>query len=74
MDLELKDKVAVITGPAKGMGAAISLGFAKEGAHLALFGRDTKAIEPVCQAARDLGVKAEIFACDVTLMWLARSI
>ncbi len=66
MDLELKDKVAVITGPAKGMGAAISLGFAKEGAHLALFGRDTKAIEPVCQAARDLGVKAEIFACDVT--------
>jgi len=66
MDLELKDKVAVITGPAKGMGAAISLGFAREGAHLALFGRDTKAIEPVCQAARDLGVRSEIFACDVT--------
>ena len=40
MDLELKDKVAVITGPAKGMGAAISLGFAREGTHLALLGRD----------------------------------
>ncbi|MDW3221846.1 MAG: SDR family oxidoreductase [Paracoccaceae bacterium] len=66
MDLELKDKIAVITGPAKGMGAAISLGFAREGAHLALFGRDTTAIGPVCQAARDLGVKAELFACDVT--------
>ena len=39
MDLELKDKVAVITGPAKGMGAAISLGFAREGTHLALLGR-----------------------------------
>ena len=36
MDLELNDKVAVITGPAKGMGAAISLGFAREGTHLAL--------------------------------------
>lgn len=66
MDLELKDKVAVITGPAKGMGAAISRGFAREGAHLALLGRDTDAIGPVCHAARDMGVKAEIFACDVT--------
>ena len=35
MDLELTGKVAVITGPAKGMGAAISLGFAREGADLA---------------------------------------
>jgi len=66
MDLEFQDKVAVITGPAKGMGAAISLGFAREGAHLALLGRDTDAIAPVCQKAREMGVKAEIFACDVT--------
>lgn len=66
MDLGLQDKVAVITGPAKGMGAAISLGFAGEGVHLALLGRDTKAIAPVCAQARAKGVKAEIFACDVT--------
>ena len=66
MDLELKDKVVVITGPAKGMGAAISMGFAREGAHLALLGRDTAAIGPVCEAARAKGAKAEIFACDVT--------
>lgn len=66
MDLGLKDKVVVITGPAKGMGAAISLGFAREGAHLALLGRDTAAIAPVCEAARAKGVKAEVFACDVT--------
>ncbi|MEO9842289.1 MAG: SDR family oxidoreductase [Roseobacter sp.] len=56
----------VITGPAKGMGAAISLGFAREGAHLALLGRDTDAIAPVCAQAREMGVQAEIFACDVT--------
>lgn len=66
MDLELKDKVVVITGPAKGMGAAISMGFAQESAHLALLGRDTAAIEPVGELARATGVKAEIFACDVT--------
>jgi len=66
MDLHLKDKIVVVTGPAKGMGAAISMGFAREGAHLALLGRDTAAIEPVAERARALGVQAEIFACDVT--------
>ncbi|MEM1289053.1 MAG: SDR family NAD(P)-dependent oxidoreductase [Pseudomonadota bacterium] len=66
MDLKLAGKVAIITGPAKGMGAAISLGFAKEGAHLGLLGRDTGAIEPVAEKARDMGVKADIIGCDVT--------
>lgn len=66
MDLHLKDKIVVVTGPAKGMGAAISLGFAGEGANLALLGRDTAAIEPVARAAEALGVEAAIFPCDVT--------
>ena len=66
MDLELNDKVAVITGPAKGMGAAISLGFAREGTHLALIGRDVAAIEPVCKQAKELGVQAKVLFCDVT--------
>ena len=57
MDLELKDKVAVITGPAKGMGAAISLSFAREGTHLALLGRDLEAVAPVCTQAKELGVQ-----------------
>ena len=66
MDLRLKGKVAIITGPAKGMGAAISLAFAREGAHLALAGRDTEAIEPVAMQARALGVKVLVVPCDVT--------
>ena len=65
MDLQLKGKVAIITGPAKGMGAAISLAFAREGAHLALAGRDTEAIEPVAMQARALGVKVLVVPCDV---------
>ncbi|MEM1267481.1 MAG: SDR family oxidoreductase [Pseudomonadota bacterium] len=66
MDLQLRHKVAVITGPAKGMGAAISLGFAREGARLALLGRDQAAIEPVRAAAEGLGTEAAVFGCDVT--------
>jgi NAD(P)-dependent dehydrogenase (short-subunit alcohol dehydrogenase family) len=66
MDLKLKDKVVVITGPAKGMGRAVSLAFAAEGAQLVLTGRDTAAIEPVAEAARALGVAALVQPCDVT--------
>ncbi len=67
MDLKLKDKVAVITGPAKGMGRAVSLAFAAEGAKLVLAGRDTEAIEPVAEAARALGVLVLVMRCDLTV-------
>lgn len=66
MDLQLKNKVIVITGPAKGMGRAITLAFAAEGATLVLAGRDTSAIEPVATEARALGVNAIVVRCDLT--------
>lgn len=66
MDLGLSGQVAVITGPAKGMGAAISLAFAREGCRLALLGRDTDAIGPVADQARASGAEAVVLPCDVT--------
>jgi NAD(P)-dependent dehydrogenase (short-subunit alcohol dehydrogenase family) len=66
MDLMLKDRVAVITGPAKGMGAAITLAFAAEGTRLALIGRDTAAIEPVAGEVKAKGGQAVIVRCDLT--------
>src|SRR4051794_9645605 len=49
MDLQLKARVVMITGPAKGMGAAITKAFAAEGSRLALVGRDVAAVEPVAK-------------------------
>jgi NAD(P)-dependent dehydrogenase (short-subunit alcohol dehydrogenase family) len=66
MDLGLTGQVAVITGPAKGMGAAITRAFAAEGCRLALLGRDVAAIEPVAGEVRRTGSEVAIFACDVT--------
>ena len=66
MDLGLAGRAVLITGPAKGMGAAISLAFAREGCRLALVGRDLAAIEPVADAARRLGVGVSVMRCDLT--------
>jgi 3-oxoacyl-[acyl-carrier protein] reductase len=67
MDLGLTGKVAVVTGPAKGMGAAITLALANEGVNLVLASRDVAAIEPVAQQAQALGRQVILQRCDVTV-------
>jgi 3-oxoacyl-[acyl-carrier protein] reductase len=64
--MDLADRIAVVTGPAKGMGAAITRALAAEGADLVLAGRDTGAIAPVAEAVCAAGRRAEVVACDVT--------
>jgi NAD(P)-dependent dehydrogenase (short-subunit alcohol dehydrogenase family) len=66
MDLNLAGRVAVITGPAKGMGAAITRAFAAEGSRLALIGRDVAAIERVASEVRGKGTQAVVLSCDLT--------
>jgi NAD(P)-dependent dehydrogenase (short-subunit alcohol dehydrogenase family) len=65
MDLMLRGRVAAITGPAKGMGAAITRAFAQEGCKLVLLGRDTGAIAPV---AEEVAASTEVLviATDIT--------
>jgi NAD(P)-dependent dehydrogenase (short-subunit alcohol dehydrogenase family) len=66
MKLSLENKVVLITGPAKGMGAAISHAFAAEGCKLALIGRDIAAIAPVADAVKTAGREAIVIRCDLT--------
>ncbi len=66
MELGLHDKIVAITGPAKGMGPAITAAFVGEGCSVVLVGRDTEAMAPVEADARARGVQALIVQCDVT--------
>src|ERR1700753_4148882 len=66
MKLSLDDRVAFITGPAKGMGASITHAFGAEGCKLALVGRDTAAIEPVAAEVKAKGGTAIVIPCDLT--------
>ena len=66
MELDLKGKVAIVTGPAKGMGAAVTLALAREGVDLCLAGRDMDAVAPVAAEAKKLGRRVLEVKCDVT--------
>jgi len=66
MKLNLQGRIAVVTGPAKGMGAAITRALAAEGCRLALAGRDVAAIDPVAAEVRAAAGQAVVVACDVT--------
>jgi len=72
VDLELRDKVAVVTGGSAGIGLAVAKGLAAEGAHIALCGRDPDRLAAAAAEVRDahdvrvLPVEADVaVAADV---------
>ncbi|HTB63966.1 MAG TPA: SDR family oxidoreductase [Opitutales bacterium] len=64
--MQLQDKIALITGGTKGIGAACALNFARQGAHVALAARnfDDEA-KQTCKAVEALGRKAIFIAADL---------
>jgi len=66
MDLELTDKVAVITGGSVGIGLAIARGLAAEGTHLVLCARDPDRLDAVSSKIKtDFGVRVTAVPADV---------
>jgi len=65
MDL-LRDKVALVTGSSRGIGAAIAQAFAREGAKVAVHGRDQAALSAVRAQIEGAGGRAIQVVADVT--------
>lgn len=61
----LKDKVAVVTGGGRGIGRAITLAYAREGADLVLAARSIEALTETKAAVESLGRKALVVPTDV---------
>jgi 3-oxoacyl-[acyl-carrier protein] reductase len=67
MDLQLKDKRALVTGSSRGLGYATALALAKEGCRVAINGRDEAKVSAAAQAiATETGVRVIGLAGDVS--------
>jgi NAD(P)-dependent dehydrogenase (short-subunit alcohol dehydrogenase family) len=62
----LQNHIAVITGAGSGIGRAIAMGYAREGARVVLLDINQKTAAEAAEEIRGAGGKAESFALDVT--------
>jgi 3-oxoacyl-[acyl-carrier protein] reductase len=64
--MRLKDKIALVTGSSRGIGRAVALGFAKEGADAVVnYTSNEKAATEVVEAIQSMGRKAIAVKADV---------
>ncbi len=65
--MRLKDKVAVVTGAAQGIGQGTAMRFAREGAHVAVCDINAEGVKKVSQDIIALGRKSLWFEVDVSV-------
>ena len=62
----LKGRKALVTGASKGLGRAMAIALAKNGAHLILVARDREKLEAVAKEISGDGGQADVFPADIT--------
>jgi L-fucose dehydrogenase len=65
LDLQLKDRIVVVTGGAQGIGAAIVEACAQEGAVPVIVNRDLPAAHDLLQRLRGQGARCELFTVEL---------
>jgi NAD(P)-dependent dehydrogenase (short-subunit alcohol dehydrogenase family) len=65
--MKLKNQVCLITGGGRGIGKAIALAYAREGARLALCARSGSELEKTVAELRGVGADCSGWTCDVSL-------
>lgn len=65
-DRPLADRIALVTGATRGIGAAAALELAKAGAHVVAIGRTEGALEELDDAIRGVGASATLVPLDIT--------
>ena len=66
MALKLADRAAIVTGAASGIGRAIALALAREGARVAILDVNATGAEETVTAIQETGGRARAYAVDVT--------
>jgi NAD(P)-dependent dehydrogenase (short-subunit alcohol dehydrogenase family) len=62
----LEGKVALVTGASQGLGRALALAFAREGARVAINSRSEEGVRPVAGEAESAGAEVLALAADVS--------
>jgi NAD(P)-dependent dehydrogenase (short-subunit alcohol dehydrogenase family) len=62
----LKDKVTLITGASQGLGRALALAFAREGARVVVNARSEESVRPIAEEVQGTGAEVLAVAADVS--------